>query len=135
MYVCKYVICVPPDPTTQTFIYTYVCMYVHMGTQILWIYKENHDKLREAGNMSALVNKLLSEHFARPGTGKPSKWANSEKIIEEVKQKMADSERLQLLEDFLANWTKEQQEEYKKGVKEGKWKSSTEYAKHVLKIK
>ena len=84
--------------------------------------------------MSELVNKLLEREFSK--TLKKPKQSEDE-ILKEVEQRMKDEIKLAELEkvrkvedDFISGI--QNYEEYKAGVKEGKWKSLKDYARIKL---
>lgn len=89
-------------------------------------------KLQEESNASLLVNSLLAEHYSViTGNKKMAEKAKEEKIIEETKEKMKEQEERGKIDQFLLNYDKK---EYLEGVRGGKWKGVTEYARLKLSL-
>lgn len=101
-----------------------------MPTQIIYFKDSIYFKLKDEKNMSSLVNDLLGEYYKEQE--EPKKRANEERILAEVAQNMNDSAQVAKIEKFLKTMDIKK---YKKGVKEGKWRGTIEYAKSELGLK
>lgn len=98
-----------------------------MANQIIYFRDELHEKLRKENNMSSLINKLLQDHYLKNNLNTVKKKQDKEaQIIRETKDNMRAEEEGKRIREFLDN---HDPDEYKKGLKEGKWRGIVEFAR------
>lgn len=105
-----------------------------MAIKVISIPDDLKIKLDRENNASGLIQNLLYEHYKDPQENKTEAQIIKEvkTKIEEKKEEETRKEQLNSIEEYWKNITEAQLEEYREGLRMGKWKSSTEYATFKL---
>lgn len=98
--------------------------------RIISIDYELHLNLKEEENASKLINRLLAEHYASDDPKAREIAAKTQKeILERTKAQLVYEEEMSKIRDFLISID---EQEYREGVKQGKWNGITDYARVML---